>query len=373
MSRVAGEKTIAVTRGADSLLADGDVPGVPELSALLSDLLGGNKDGVSRIQCERLPSRHGRVFRLRSAASSPFRTLIAKRLEPDIARKVELLVKQWLPRAGLADGGPNLLGVAAARGGECTWHVYEDLGDCSLDPGATDRGRVAAAVSLIAAVHARFAASPLVAEWRLHGGDLGIHFFTSNVRDAIRALESLRPPGVEPSRDGCDLRDGLLERMRALHRSVRWRTEALADLAGPETLLHGDLWPTNTFVLPAGPGRHARLIDWDHAGAGPFSYDLSTFLMRFPANDRRWILEVYGAERNAAGWPLPSAEDCNVLFETAEYSRLANLIIWPALALWKERAEWGFEMLEDINGWFEEYEPVIPEKEEIPRGRQVSR
>ena len=55
---------------------------------------------------------------------------------------------------------------------------------------------------------------------------------------------------------------------------------------GPELMLHGDLWTTNTFVQSTAEGPVARLIDWEHAAVGPASYDLSTFLYRFAAADR---------------------------------------------------------------------------------------
>ena len=45
---------------------------------------------------------------------------------------------------------------------------------------------VAAAVGLIAQLHTRFAGHPLLLECRKYGGDLGIYYFSSNVRDAIR-------------------------------------------------------------------------------------------------------------------------------------------------------------------------------------------
>ena len=91
------------------------------------------------------------------------------------------------------------------------------------------------------------------------------------------------------------MRERLIARLCGLLEEVRHRAQALREFGGPETLLHGDLWTTNTFVVPTAAGPQARLIDWDHAGVGRFSYDLSTFLLRFPADDRPWILEAYAA------------------------------------------------------------------------------
>jgi Ser/Thr protein kinase RdoA (MazF antagonist) len=138
-----------------------------------------------------------------------------------------------------------------------------------------------------------------------------------------------------------------------------YRVQALAELGGPETLLHGDLWISNIFVLPTPNGLQARLIDWDRVGVGPVSYDLSTFLLRFPAHHRLWILDLYRESVGAVGWRLPSARDLNLLFDTAECARFANYVIWPAIALLKDRAEWGFDELAAVEQWFETLEPVL--------------
>jgi len=215
-------------------------------------------------------------------------------------------------------------------------------------------------VELIAQIHVRFADHTLLPECRLFGGDLGIHFFNSNVRDAIRCLESARPPAVELSSDQRGLRERLLARLQKLLDEQPARAQALAELGGPETLLHGDLWTTNTFVRPGPNGPQARLIDWDHAAVGLVSYDLSTFLLRFPSEHRSWILETYRQAVSQAGWRLPDPQDLNFLFETAELGRFANRIIWPAIALVKDRAAWGVEELAEVERWFEALEPVLP-------------
>src|SRR5207245_5301099 len=119
------------------------------------------------------------------------------------------------------------------------------------------------------------------------------------------------------------------------------------------TLLHGDLWTTNTFVQSAEHARTARFIDWDHAAVGPVSYDLSTFLYRFPAPERHWMLERYQRAVAPAGWRLPSAPTLNSLFATAEYGRYANRIIWPAAALLQAGTKWGCERLAEVARWFQ--------------------
>src|SRR3989454_10556112 len=130
----------------------------------------------------------------------------------------------------------------------------------------------------------------LLPECRHFCGDLGAPFFAANVRDAIGVLEGLVPPRVKPTPEQRALRSRLLVRLYRLRDELPGRVQRLVTLGGPETLLHGDLWTTNTFVATTGDGLVARLIDWDHAAVGPASYDLSTFLYRFPRRERPWIL-----------------------------------------------------------------------------------
>ena len=60
------------------------------------------------------------------------------------------------------------------------------------------------------------------------------------------------------------------------------------------------------------------------------------------------------------GWRLPSTSDLNVLFDTAEQARLANRVIWAALAVLDGQAEWGFDELAAFEHWFEVVTPVLP-------------
>ena len=137
------------------------------------------------------------------------------------------------------------------------------------------------------------------------------------------------------------------------------RAEALKEVGGPDTLLHGDLWRENAFVTVSSEAARVQLIDWDHAGVGPLTYDLSTFLLRFPSAERRWILDRYRKKLSGAGLRLPSERELNVLFETAEYARFANRIIWPAIAIAEDKQPWGWEALSEIDEWFENFEPVL--------------
>jgi hypothetical protein len=346
--------------GVNRILAGSGQPGLTELRGLLQELLGGRESSGRLLEQQTLQPREMRVFRLRFGVNGQERSLIIKRLRPEIARRNELVAQRWLPAVHLYDSGPPVRGRVAASSGACVWHVYDDLGNWELDPREPNREAVQVATELIARMHTRFAGHALLGEIRLYGGDLGIHFYEANVRDAISALEALRPP--ESRRP---LRESLLRRLHKLRDELPQRAQAMAEWGGPETLLHGDLWAINIFVIPTGKGPHARLIDWDHAAVGPATYDLSTFLMRFPLEHRPWVLQLYRQAVAEAGWRLPDEADLNFLFETHEYARFANRIIWPAIALVLDRAEWGYDSLAEIEEWFEQFGPVLPVEAEV--------
>ena len=310
------------------------------------------------------------VYRLAVRNAHGIRSLIFKRLEPEQARRNRLVLERWLPAVGLEAMGPTLLGASAEPDGRYVWHVYVDLRNHSLAAENAGPAHVATAVEAIARLHLNFAGHGLLGECRLWGGDLGIHFFTSSVRDAIYALDSLRHPSVDLEPKQRDLRDQLLERLHRLLGEEADRGREIQEWGSPETLLHGDLWLNNVFVetTPAGPV--ARLIDWDHCAVGPIAYDLSTLLSRFRPEQRLWILERYDDVVAAAGWKLPRPEQLNRLFDTAERARIVNRLIWPAIAVRQGRhSEWGVNKLAEVAGWLEGVRPVLPVPE--PGGRRI--
>jgi hypothetical protein len=352
-------------QGLDKLLESSGHSGLTELRGMVEQLLGGAETAGKLVQQTGLQSLHSRVHRLCFEVNGHLRSMVIKRLDPGIARRTQLVSSSWLPAVGLTDHGPILLGAAAEAAGKCTWHAYEDFGDWALEAKSASLPAIRASVDVISKLHVRFSDHPLLAECRLHGGDLGMNFFAANVRDALRCLESLRQTGTEMTAERAGLVNRLLERLNTLREEQPERGRALEELGGPETLLHGDLWTSNTFVIPTGDGLHARLIDWDHAGVGPVSYDLSTFLLRFPRERRLDVLECYREAVAPAGWRLPPSRDLNFLFATAEYARFANRVIWPALALVRERADWGFDSLAEVEQWFDELDPVLPEESAV--------
>src|SRR5207247_1810632 len=169
----------------------------------------------------------------------------------------------------------------------------------------------------------------------------------------LPALEALRSHGIKAPPEYAGLPDRLLERLCTLLADAPRRAAVFEEAAGPDTLLHGDPWTINAFVEATPDGLRARLVDWDRAGVGPFSYDLSTFLFRFPPAERPGILERYRRALARAGWHLAPTPQLQVLFDTAERARYANRVIWPAHALLAERAAWGFPELAEVERWFE--------------------
>src|SRR6266566_4060982 len=275
-------------------------PGAMEVCDLVRRMLDGAAESAQTLDLERLKTG---VYRLR-IGSGTVRTFVLKCLKPAIAQTDRLVAERWLPALGLGDRCPRILAGAAQRDGCWIWHAYEDVGDDTLrrrhEPLHLD-----AAVALIAEVHPRAATHPLMPEIRWRARDHGVHFFTSNLRDAIGAMEALADLRRPMSSEFVRARARVLERLYELREDAPRRVQVMEQAGGPDTLLHGDLWPKNVLVTANGDGLHAQLIDWDHVGAGPFSYDLSTFLYRASREERSWIVQRYREEVGRAGWHLP--------------------------------------------------------------------
>lgn len=341
---------------AERLLGQWHEPGAAELCELLQEMGGDAAGSGPTPQLERLKSA---VYRFRMGGASS-RTVVLKRLRPTIAQADRLVVERWLPAVGLGDGCPRLLGAVAERAGCWVWHVYEDLGDESL---ATRRlpARLGAAVDFIAELHIRAARHTILPEARWRARDHGVHFFTANLYDAIGALEALATPPREVPGEFAGARERLLRRLDGLREDAPRRIRVMEEAGGPETLLHGDLWPKNVFVSTHAHGARARLIDWDHVGVGPWSYDVSTFLYQSSPEERPAILQRYREAVDRAGWRFPRDRELNLLCHTAESARYTHCILWAALALLSEGAEWGAAELIDFERWFEALRPPLPE------------
>ena len=292
-----------------------------------------------------------KVYRLQFDARAPWSSVVVKRMEPAVAQRTRLLATRWLPALGLEHACPRLLGAAADERGEVVWHIHEDLGDDTLAARPAPE-LVEVAARQVAELHARAARHGVLPDVRRFGHGLGFEYFTTNVRDAIAALDALLAGDIPSPPSHAGLPERLLTRLRALLADAPRRAAVFQRAAGPDTLLHGDLWTINVFVKGTAERPELRLVDWDRVGVGPFSYDLSTFLFRFPAEQRPRILDCYRDAAARGGWELGSPEDLALLFDTAERARYANRVIWPAVALLQERAAWGFPELAEVERWF---------------------
>ena len=293
-----------------------------------------------------------KVYRLQFDGRAPWSSVVVKRMEPAVAQRTRLLATRWLPALGLEHACPRLLGTVADRRGEVVWHIHEDLGDDTLAARPAPE-LVEVAARQVAELHARAARHAVLPDVRRFGPGLGLQYFTTNVRDAIAALEALLGAGIQSPSSHAGLPERLLARLRALLADAPRRAAVFERAAGPDTLLHGDLWTINMFVKGTAERPQLRLVDWDRVDVGPFTYDLSTFLFRFPAELRPRILDVYRDATPRGGWQLGAPEELEVLFDTAERARYANRVIWPAVALLRERAAWGFPELAEVERWFQ--------------------
>jgi len=347
--------------GLETLLAGEPHLGMDELRALVLEVLGGRRVEGRAGHAECLSRK--RVYRVHFEIGAGTRSLIVKCLPLGRSERERLASQQWLPRLGLAEYAPPLLGVAVDRHGAIAWHVYEDLGPHALVGAMSDPQRVAAAIDAIARVHVRFSQHAILAECRLAGGGLGAHFFEASLRDAQRNVERmLRAPNV--GERGRAVAAQLRTRLQRVVGEQPERSRLLLDRGGPETLLHGDLWTRNILTIPRPPGFHVRLIDWDHCGVGPVVYDLAAFLRRFPIQERRRLLEAYRGHVASMAWVWPTVAELNDMFDTAELARFANSITWRVVAIAQAdpapAPEWAIEDLEGIDGWFDNLCAVLP-------------
>ncbi|HEX6910831.1 MAG TPA: aminoglycoside phosphotransferase family protein [Longimicrobium sp.] len=340
-------------------LAALDPPVAAEVIHALSELAGRDVTGW-RIDVREL-RRAARVCRVQAVAGAAAHSVIVKRLSPPRAHRSRLAAERWLPAVGLRDAAPALLGAIAPPGVAWVWHIYEDAGIATLHDRPADHSRADAAVALMAALHAGGAGHPLLPECRAEGQDFGTHHFLTRVGDARRLLEVLRTAEASLPGERSHVLDGLRAHLDALAADAPRRIRAFEQSGVPETMLHGDLWTTNVVVSGDGQRRAVRIIDWDRAGAGPATYDLSTFLLRFPPAERARLLAGYRASVGRFGWRVPQVGELNLLCDTAECGRYADRVVECAIALLQDDAEWAHDVLAEVLRWFEALAPVIPE------------
>jgi len=344
--------------GLESLLMNRHRAGVAELQATLQEMLGKNASG--RLVEEKMLLR-SRVYRLKFEIKGSVRSFVVKRLTPSLAQLEKTVIERWLPRVSLSEHGAPLIGAAAERSGECIWHIYDDIGDSSLIHYTHDDAILREAVALIAEVHMRFAGHILLGECRMFGGNYGISNFSKCVWEAMHTLELVKCSGkdMQPSRK--TVVERLLHRLSELYDTRHDREQIMMKYYGMETMLHGDLWINNFLVHQTNGNRRMLLIDWDHVGVGPVHYDLSTLLMRVEPSNRLKMLDWYRESVAAVNFQLPDIDALNMLFETAEYARLAHSLIWPAITAGDTQEDWAFEDLIKMDRWFDDVRPVLPD------------
>lgn len=331
----------------------GRLGGGEQLDAAVRRLLAEHGDGWRALPSQALKSK---IHRLRFRRGDAELSLVAKWMKPDVALRNERVLRRWLPAVDLASLAPRLLAVAAAPDGSCVWHVYEDLGNSRLDAASLTPERADAVAATLARLHATFRAHPLLGECWHWGGDLGAAFLRGNVLHALHALR-----GISNSAPRAGIRDRLEDRLQRLEAELPRLEAALSPPREQLTMLHGDLWLENFVVDEHSHRPIARLIDWDHAGVGPVSYDLSTLLSRFAPRERRPLLERYRVYASRQGVSLPDQTALNEQFEACELSRISNRVIWPAIHAGETGAESSFEELEEVDRWFEALAPLLPE------------
>jgi aminoglycoside phosphotransferase (APT) family kinase protein len=344
----------------EGTLATLDASVASEVRRVLSQMAGRHVTGLS-LEVREL-RRGARVCRVRVADGRAAWSVIVKRLPLSRAHRSTLATQRWLPAIGLRHSAPALLGAVAPPGAAWVWHLYEDTGAVTLHDRRSERRAVDAAVGLIAGLHVRAARHPLVPECRAEGQDYGFYDFLTGVEDARRLLDMLQDAGSGRTSERARVKDALRAHLDALLADAPRRGALFRDAAGPETMLHGDLWTTNVAVSDGRGGSPVRLIDWDRAGAGPLTYDLSTFLLRFPPAERRSVLASYRDALERGGWRLPPEAELNVLCDTAECARYADRIVECAIAILQDGAEWAHDVLAEVLRWFEALAPVIPEQ-----------
>jgi len=342
----------------DQVLEGKALPGVPALQAALGRLFDA-PSGAALVDAQAKLSH--RVFRLSFSSSSARQAVVVKLLDAPAAARCEAVASVWLPALGLEELPATLL--ATASGDEAhVWHVYESVPGSLLDEARADMPRVSAAVARIAALHIRSARHALLKEARQVGGDRGAAFFSLNVRGAAQRIDELITGCCTTAR-----RRTLLERLRDRIDLVLQANDRYGDLldrwGGPDVLVHGDLWPQNVVVDRGDEQYVARIIDWDRCGVGPILYDLSAFLSRFPADERRGVLRLYEQQIARTELRVPPPRALNEMAALAESARLASCIIYPAAAAATATGsvDWAWDELIEVDEWFDLAQPLLPE------------
>jgi hypothetical protein len=285
------------------------------------------------------------------------RSLIVKSSRVEQAERSRMTLRYWLPAVGLDHIGPVLLGATPEQEGSI-WNVYVDHGRITLLDDTTDPVAAAAVVRTIAELHSRFVGHSLLDECGTSEKALSPRSYESSVRSALSALQSIGH--LTPVGDAEALRDNLVQRLQILAQEVAFRTDLLNNLSGPQTLLHGDLYPSNIVLENRLDGLTSRIVDWDHLTVGPVGFDLVFLVANLSEGLRLTTMQLYRAATQSLFDRWPTEIEWNALFDTFRFVRLARCVTSYANLIAAGYPEYGFQKLRSTEQWFHTLKPVLP-------------
>jgi hypothetical protein len=188
-----------------------------------------------------------------------FRSVIAKRVPPDVAAYECHLYGEVLPSLGILVA--SLLAIGPTQDGSAVWMLFEDLGEERPDPARDD--------------HAELLAAWL---WRLHAAAaptglprFDADFYRAELRRCEEILRSWEP---QPPGEGRDVRG---EALRGVETAATVVDVRAADLTEGSRLVHGDFQAKNLRIVRIGRAQAVAAFDWEMAGVGHPGVDARVF------------------------------------------------------------------------------------------------
>jgi Phosphotransferase enzyme family len=219
--------------------------------------------------------------------------------DPSLPEREVRFYTQLLPRSGIEL--PVVFYAGMDPQGNDRLILLEDLGDRFRFPPPTYRWRPGEVERFLRA----YAHLHVLGVDRLppvsHRGWMFTYFHPRwNSEDVLRQLDDLHTWGFWPALAGADkLIEHTLEGLKNLPESSH-------------TLVHHDVYPPN-IGLPASPGEHAVIIDWEMGGWGPGEIDLAyLFTQPYGASaeiPRHEALDAYWIHRQELEGRLPAASE----------------------------------------------------------------
>ena len=190
------------------------------------------------------------MHRLRVVVDGWERSLIVKWSDPVVARRSRLVARRWLPAVGLERPGAAAArrrrGARTARGhGRSTRTSPVDR--CRRTNRSTARSRRRSTRSLACIRPSRSTHCSVSAAC----GAAIAGFTSTPPTSATPSSRFTRSTSIAAARTRSRLATRCSSACTASSRQEPERAQVLAAVGGPDTLLHGDLWPTNAIVLIA--------------------------------------------------------------------------------------------------------------------------